>query len=97
LYKLGKRCGIISQVFTRDQFTVRAEKLFADKVSKGKESHFMQQQIHCHFFKATVTKNAHVKQNVFRKSVNAKFHMLDIHGSVHHDIIYENDQQDSTL
>ena len=57
----------------------------------------MQQQILCHFVKAKVTKDAHVKQNVFRKSVNAKFHVLDIHGSVHHDIIYENDQQDATL
>jgi hypothetical protein len=84
-------------VFTRDQFTFRAEKLFADEVSKRIESDFMQQQILCHLMKAKVTKGAHIKQNVFRKSVNTKFHVFDIHGSVHHDIIYKNDQQDATL
>jgi hypothetical protein len=84
----SRRCGIISEVFTRDKFTVCAEKLFTDEVSKEKESHFMQQQILCHFVKDKVTKDAHVKQNVFRKIVNATLHVLsatlnDFHFTLH--------------
>jgi len=88
LYKLGKRCGIISQVFTRDKFTVCSEKLFTDEVSKKKESHFMQQQILCHFVEAKVTKDAHVKQNVFRKSVNARLHILSATLNIFHFILH---------
>ena len=71
-------------MFTKDQFTVYAEKLFTDEVSKEKESHFMQQQILCHFVKAKVTKDARVKQNAFRKSVNAKLHVLSATLNVFH-------------
>jgi len=48
----------------------------------------MQQQILCHFVEAKVTKDAHVKQNVFRKSVNARLHILSATLNIFHFILH---------